>query len=61
MSSRPRNPRYFPDMKVRGARRNRNALFQRVMWVFDEMGTISLEVSKLFAAWSWIHNEGGTK
>jgi hypothetical protein len=37
MMGQPRNPRYFPKMKVRGARRQRLAPFQRLAGVFDEM------------------------
>jgi len=34
MSSKPRNPSYFPRMKVRGARRRRLAPFQRATGSF---------------------------
>lgn len=35
--SLPRNPRYFPKMKVRGARRRRLATFQRIAGSFDRL------------------------
>lgn len=35
--SKPRNPRYFPKMKVRGARRRRMAPFQRTLRAFDSL------------------------
>jgi hypothetical protein len=36
--NKPRNPRYFPRMKVRGARRRDRAMFQLLAGAFDEMG-----------------------
>ena len=35
--SKPRNPRYFPRMKVRGARRHRIASVQRLAGSFDRL------------------------
>lgn len=46
--SRPRNPRYFPRMKVRGARRRKLAPYQRVYGAFDEMAASSAKVARLF-------------
>jgi len=37
MSTNPRNPRYFPRMKVRGAQRRRVAPMQRATGAFDRM------------------------
>ena len=34
---KPRNPRYFPKMKVRGARRRKIAGFQRMVGAFDRL------------------------
>lgn len=39
--SKPRNPRYFPRMKVRGARRRRLAPFQRLQGGFDHLSVVS--------------------
>lgn len=39
---RPRTPRYFPRMKVRGARRRQKAPFQRILGAVDRAG-IALE------------------
>lgn len=44
--NKPRNPRYFPRMKVRGRKRRMQAPFQRMAGTFDAMG-MRLE----FAAW----------
>lgn len=38
MSTNPRNPRYFPRMKVRGARRRWMAPVQRLGGSFDRLG-----------------------
>jgi len=35
--SNPRTPRYFPHMRVRGARRRRFAPFQRLAGSFDQL------------------------
>ncbi|WP_242089213.1 hypothetical protein [Curtobacterium sp. DN_7.5] len=35
--SKPRNPRYFPTMKVRGARRRRIAPYQRATGSFERL------------------------
>lgn len=43
MSTKPRNPRYFPKMKVRGKRRRKIAPFQRLAWHFDAMGAAAAE------------------
>ena len=40
MSPRPRNPRYFPTMKVRGARRRRLAPVQLLAGAFDRVGEV---------------------
>lgn len=38
MSTKPRNPRYFPKMKVRGARRRQLAPWQRWAAHIDRIG-----------------------
>lgn len=38
MSTKPRNPRYFPRMKVRGAARKHQAPFQKLAGSFDRLG-----------------------
>jgi len=40
---KPRNPRYFPKMKVRGARRRRIAGFQRMMGAFDGLSLAAVD------------------
>lgn len=45
MSTRPRNPHYFPRMKVRGARRRRLAPMQRISGSFDGMVRASVMAS----------------
>lgn len=37
---RPRTPRYYPRMKVRGARRKR----LRTMYVFQRLGDVSIKI-----------------
>ena len=46
--SKPRNPRYFPRMKVRGAKRRRLAPYQRMARVFDQMTTTNAAVARAF-------------
>lgn len=46
MSANPRTPRYFPAMKVRGARRNRLAPFQRLAGSFDRMSDAAKRVGE---------------
>jgi hypothetical protein len=48
MSQKPRNPRYFPKMKVRGARRRDLAPWQRMYRRFDVMGESFAEVARTF-------------
>ena len=48
MSPRPRNPRYFPTMKVRGARRRRLAPVQLLSGAFDRV-FISPAVARIAA------------
>jgi len=50
MTTRPRNPRYFPRMKIRGAQRRRIAPVQRVAGAFDRMN-----VAMHIAAMSMVH------
>jgi len=38
MSTKPRNPRYFPRMKVRGKRRRHLAPFQRATGAIERVG-----------------------
>jgi hypothetical protein len=47
MSTKPRNPRYFPKMKVRGARRRLIAPFQRMAGSFDRLGEAFRDVGRL--------------
>jgi hypothetical protein len=47
MSTKPRNPRYFPKMKVRGARRRLIAPFQRTAGSFDRLGESFRDVGRL--------------
>ena len=60
MSTRPRNPRYFPRMKVRGARRRRIAPMQRVFRSFDQFGysmaAAANALVKLGNAGVWSHD-----
>lgn len=46
MSTRPRNPRHFPKMKVRGARRRQQAPVQRVLRAFDGFGLAVLAAAQ---------------
>lgn len=41
----PRNPRYFPRMKVRGARRKRLAVFQRAAGAFDGLNIVARDAA----------------
>lgn len=41
---KPRNPRYFPKMKVRGARRKRLAPFQRMTRQFELLNEAPAQV-----------------
>lgn len=43
--TKPRNPRYFPRMKVRGARRRRIAGIQSVTGFFDRLGANTIAAS----------------
>lgn len=43
---KPRNPRYFPKMKVRGTRRRHLAPWQRLQRGFDMLGRVADEASK---------------
>jgi hypothetical protein len=49
VSNKPRNPRYFPKMKVRGARRRQIAPWQRMAGGIDRMGYAFHEVAHTFA------------
>jgi hypothetical protein len=49
MSARPRNPRYFPRMKVRGAQRRHLAPMQRLARSFDALGSAFAMASATFA------------
>lgn len=49
MSTRPRNPRYFPRMKVRGARRRREAPLQRLAGAFVRVGELMAQSAESFA------------
>jgi hypothetical protein len=48
--SKPRNPRYFPRMKVRGAQRRRQAPLQRMAGAFDQLSAAALSASDAFTA-----------
>jgi hypothetical protein len=50
MATNPRNPRYFPHMKVRGARRRRIAGIQRMTGAFDRLGNVTARAGEQFAA-----------
>lgn len=45
----PRNPRHFPRMKVRGARRRRDAPHQRMLRSFDQLNAAVRLASLSFA------------
>lgn len=45
---RPRNPRHFPRMKIRGASRRRQAPWQRMLRGIDGIGRSALEASGAF-------------
>lgn len=47
--SAPRNPRYFPAMKVRGARRRRLAPVQRMTGAFDRLSLTAWQAQVAFA------------
>lgn len=38
---KPRNPRHFPKMKVRGIRRKRRAPIQLMVGAFDRLGVVA--------------------
>jgi len=46
--SKPRNPRYFPHMKVRGARRRRIAPIQRMAGAFDSLSMTAWQAVVVF-------------
>lgn len=46
MSTKPRTPRYFPRMKVRGAKRKQQAPFQRVLGAFDRFELIAAQMAQ---------------
>lgn len=61
MSARPRTPRYFPRMKVRGARRRRMAPVHRVQRAFEELARDALAAAVLMReALATAHNETTT-
>jgi len=48
--SKPRNPRYFPQMKVRGAQRRQKAPVQYLLGAFDRLSTATAEATDAFVA-----------
>lgn len=50
MATKPRNPRYFPKMKVRGARRRRMAGTQRFSGTLDRSAIAAVTSGEQFAA-----------
>lgn len=46
MSTKPRTPRYFPKMKVRGAKRRQIAPYQRLAGSFDRMVVATSDIVK---------------
>lgn len=53
----PRTPRYFPRMKVRGARRKRMAPFQRTAGAFDSLAVVTEEAAKALNKFVGIWNK----
>lgn len=49
MSTKPRNPQYFPRMKVRGARRKQLAPFQRAAGAFDRLTVTTEQAAESFS------------
>jgi len=50
VSQLPRNPRYFPKMKVRGAGRRRIAIFHRSAHATDSLNLAFSKVGSVFAS-----------
>lgn len=50
--SKPRNPRYFPRMKVRGARRRQVAGIQRLTGAFDYLSMTAWQAQVSMAAFA---------
>jgi len=61
MSTKPRTPRYFPRMKLRGAHRHRRAVWDRLLRGFDGLRDASVSAAKAIQAFAQAVNKEVTK